>query len=897
MEPKPQQDDELIIDLVEQALAQPASEREAYLESACAGNSELLEQARNYVRWEERMNGFLLEPIYRPGEFEHPFEPGQLLDDRFRIVRELARGGMGIVYEAMDEKLDRRIAIKCAKAGFRKRLPPEVRNAREISHPNVCKIFEIHTASTRRREIDFIAMEFLEGETLAERLRRGPMPQKEAHTVARQLAAGLAEAHRNRVIHGDLKSSNIILTTGADGAIRAVITDFGLARVSAHVDSVPLDLPVEAPKIELRPEDSTKTMHSGGGTPAYMAPELWRGEKASVASDIYALGVILYELAAGRRPFARNVTWQEKLTQSPPPIDRKWDPIVARCLDSDPARRCQNADEVAKALAPRSRRWWLAAAAALVLAIGSAAVTYQRATAPQQTIRLAVLPFGPADLSRDTAKQLARLKGNSRTGLKVIPLSDTVKRKVNTSQDARALLGATHVLRCTVEKENENIILHVYLTDTRSGIDAKDWKVRYAPTELRYAPVALAGFVTSTFELPPLVAKTTVNAAARPDYLTGMSYVGDNIRLDESVSLLERAVAADPDSPLTYAGLAEAQTGKYRATGDLALKEKARESVRQAQLRNPDLAEVHLISGWLSFISSLNELAQSDYQRAIALQPNNSEAYRRISMVYYRNGQMNEALTAAQKAVEIQPDITNLQHLGGFYFLRGDFQNAITEYRKMIDLAPKSARSHYALGAALGQLGRSEEAEHELRTAISLHDDFAAEHTLGAILLDSGKNQEAIYCFRRALDIGPASGLLWLNLGLAYSREHRDRDARSAFFGGQAFELKGLAGNSRHPLERARLAYFAARLGDSQQAESEIAQALQSLRDDAEVSLLALLTFEALGHREQSLSLLTGSPSILLRSIVVQVNRYPELAELRHEPRYLTLIDSNHIRQ
>src|SRR5258706_15374939 len=113
---------------------------------------------------------------------------------------------MGIVYEAVDEKLERRIALKCDKAEFRKRIPPEVRNASEISHPNVCKIFEIHTASTQQGEVDFLTMEFLDGQTLAERLQDGPLPEAEARTIARQLCAGLAEAHRNGVIHGDLKS-------------------------------------------------------------------------------------------------------------------------------------------------------------------------------------------------------------------------------------------------------------------------------------------------------------------------------------------------------------------------------------------------------------------------------------------------------------------------------------------------------------------------------------------------------------------------------------------------------------------------------------------------------------------------------------------------------------------
>ena len=120
------------------------------------------------------MGRFLLDPVYiltreddaESDAEEDGFEPGELLENRFRVLREVAQGGMGIVYEAVDEKLDRRIAIKCAKSGFRKRLPPEVRHASEVSHPNVCKIFEIHTARTSSGEVDFVTMEYLDGETL-----------------------------------------------------------------------------------------------------------------------------------------------------------------------------------------------------------------------------------------------------------------------------------------------------------------------------------------------------------------------------------------------------------------------------------------------------------------------------------------------------------------------------------------------------------------------------------------------------------------------------------------------------------------------------------------------------------------------------------------------------------
>src|SRR6266496_891962 len=127
------QDDDLVMNLVELALARPAREREPYLRDACGPDVELFGEVWHYVQWEERMNGFLLDPLYPSiSSEEHPFEPGELLDERFRIIREVAQGGMGIVYEATDEKLDRRIALKCAKAGFRHRLPPEVRHATTI---------------------------------------------------------------------------------------------------------------------------------------------------------------------------------------------------------------------------------------------------------------------------------------------------------------------------------------------------------------------------------------------------------------------------------------------------------------------------------------------------------------------------------------------------------------------------------------------------------------------------------------------------------------------------------------------------------------------------------------------------------------------------------------------
>ena len=480
------QDDDLVMNLVELALTRSADQREVYLRGACENDAELFDQVWHYVQWEQRMDGFLLDPLFSALSDEHPFDAEELLDGRFRIVREVAQGGMGIVYEAVDEKLQRRIALKCAKTGFRMRLPPEVLNATEISHPNVCKIFEIHTASTQQGEIDFITMEFLDGETVADRLARGPLPEKEARAIARQLCAGLAEAHRKQVIHGDLKSNNVILTAGPHGAIRAVITDFGLAR---------------------RPEAAQAAAPSGpvAGTPDYMAPELWKGAKASVASDIYALGVILSQLGSG---------WVQSR-------------IIARCRNEDPARRFRNADDVAQALVPlRSRRWFLATAAAAVLVLATGVGTYQRAQAPKETVRLAILPFetdtdaAPMSegLLHDASDRLSHVKAARTRRLTLIPLADAIQNKVVQPVKARTMLGATHTLNGTLRIEGGHLVVVAYLTDTNSLIHLSEWRGEYSTGELRNMPTALAGMVTGTLKLPPLAIAATVNAAAYPDY-------------------------------------------------------------------------------------------------------------------------------------------------------------------------------------------------------------------------------------------------------------------------------------------------------------------------------------------------------------------------------------------
>ena len=877
--PDQAQDDDLVMSLVEMALARLPDDREAYLQSACAGDSELFGQVWNYVESEQRMKGFLSDPLFPRALFEHPFEPGELLDGRFRIVREVAQGGMGVVYEAVDEKLERRIALKCAKIGFRKRLPPEVRNASEISHPNVCKIFEIHTASTQQGEIDFLTMEFLDGATLAERLSGGPLPPEEARTIALQLCAGLAEAHRNRVIHGDLKSSNVILTAGGGRACRAVITDFGLARSQ---------------------EAFERSMQSGalGGTPEYMAPELWMGEKASIASDIYALGVILYELASGRRPEQPEGGRGDWLGWKPPAVHPKWDRVLQRCLDPDPARRFRDADAVAQALAPpRTRRWFLAAAAAAVLAVVTGAVTYQRTAAPRESVRLAVLPFesgGAADplaarLWREVADQVGRLKGNKQTDLAAISLNNVLRTHVDSVEKASAVLGATHVLRGTIEREKDQVKLQAFLTDARSRVDVKEWRAQYGVLEERYIPVVLASMVTETFHLTPLAAGAAVNASARGDYLAGLAYLRRDSTIPAALASFERAVHADPDSPLAYAGMAEAQWFQYFLTKQRAWLGRSAESAKEAKRRNLDLAQVHRVAGLHLRNVGFYEQASAEYRRAIELEPNDAENYRRLGQVYENNNQKEEALVAFQTAVSRQPDYYRGHfELGAYHYNRGDYTQAVAPLRRALDLAPDEPNVRFALGATYLNLGMFGEAEQQLRLAVALDEAPNALHSLGLTLMYQGRDREAIAYFSRTLRRNPERYLSWMYLGIAYRRTNRTAESGDANRRGREVAEAEMARNPRDGYVRSIRGYFAAALGDRVRAESETAQALSLAPDDAETRWMAILTYEALGEREASLAVLNRSSRLQLMDIA----RWPDVADLGRDPRFLQLLST-----
>jgi serine/threonine protein kinase len=291
----------------------------------------------------------------------------------FKIVERLGAGGMGVVYRAFDTKLRRDVAIKALSARYladdrnKELIFREARSAAAVSHPNIAAIYEVHDLE----EAAFLVMELVDGETLRARLARGAVTRDEAMRIAREIARGLARAHEHGIVHRDLKPDNVMLAR--DGHVK--LLDFGLAKVA-----------VEAEPVAEGAADATGTTLAAGtrgrvmGTPGYMSPEQARGQLVDTRTDVYAFGVVLYELFAGGKPFEHRSTtpeeWTEEAWQARPPFKgpREVAAIVARCLAIDPVQRYRNGGELIAALEARIRRRWPWVALPLVAAAGVAAI-------------------------------------------------------------------------------------------------------------------------------------------------------------------------------------------------------------------------------------------------------------------------------------------------------------------------------------------------------------------------------------------------------------------------------------------------------------------------------------------------------------------------------------------
>jgi serine/threonine protein kinase/tetratricopeptide (TPR) repeat protein len=344
--------------LLDEMFERPAGERRAFLDEACAGNPELRAQMEALLTADEEAGGFLATPAHQAAVELLADTAGEAapLADRelgpYRLVREIGSGGMGVVYEAEDTRLRRRVAVKLLPPELsrdrsaKQRFLREARAASALDDPNICTVHDVGEHDGQL----YIVMAYYEGETLKERLAKGPLPESEARQVAIEVARALARAHEAGIVHRDIKPANVMLTGG-----KVKVLDFGIAKIRG---------------------DATLTRTgSSPGTPAYMSPEQARGEPVDGRTDVWSLGALLYEMLAGCRPFpgdderavlsAVQSRKAEPLERIRPEVPQELSRTVAKALAKNPAERHQSAAELLSDLElspwplviPALRRW------------------------------------------------------------------------------------------------------------------------------------------------------------------------------------------------------------------------------------------------------------------------------------------------------------------------------------------------------------------------------------------------------------------------------------------------------------------------------------------------------------------------------------------------------------
>lgn len=654
--------------------------------------------------------------------------------DRYRVLSLLGAGGMGEVYLAADDKLGRRVAIKVLPEAVSRddeakmRMVREARAIAALDHPNVCTIYEVGEQEGR----PYIVMQFVEGETLFDRMRQGRMSPSECLDVAISVAAALDEAHSHGVIHRDIKPMNIMLTTR--GQVK--VLDFGLAKFTAA-----------------RETSATDALQSRAGiitgTAPYMSPEQLRGGPIDARTDIFSLGVVLYEMVTGRRPFERAstvATITAILFEEPDAIDepgfQAFVPIIKRALSKEASKRFPTAATLLDALhdvksRPRSSPRARPRTADLEPTVR------ELPRVPSRSGRidsLAVLPSTHGELepsleylvyglSEGIVNALAHVKK-----LRVIA-PGTAAQYAGTDPDPRDAgrelnVAAIVIVRARVEED----VLHadVDLVSTSDG--ALLWSNQYARAVREIASLSesiaddIAERVRGAASAPrrAVKKKRAVDAEAEQLHLKGrFQWIKRHPEaVKQAMTLFQQAVERDPLFPLPYAGLADCfvMLGFMQALPPREILPKVKAAARKAIELDPLLADPHATLGYAAGLFEWDhETAQHELEEAMRLNPNYPWAPHWLGILMCSRGHVTRALELIEMSKDLDP-LSPIINVGAGIPLHvsRQYDAAIRCYRDVLETDPTLAPGHYYLAMSLEMRGDYDDAIHEIERAIAI---------------------------------------------------------------------------------------------------------------------------------------------------------------------------------
>ncbi len=797
-----------------------------------------------------------------------PLAPGTMVGSRYRIEAEAGEGGMGKVYRATDLDLHRTVALKVVRPELSssphtlEQLMQEISVASQISHKNVLRIHDLGEASGLR----FVSMAWAEGEDLSQLLHRtGPLPEDRILELACEICEGLQAAHEQGISHQDLKPSNILVTSTG----HACIADFGLAR-SSNGAVAALGAAPERTSGEL----SSSSAPSVSGTPRYMSPEQVDGGDVDHRTDIYSLGIVLYEMATGRIPFKDDSVFQtlsQRISETAPnpkllnpSLSDELAGIILHCLERKPQDRYASVRDLLDALhhvtdKPEARPGestpvgtntarHLGIAAAALLIAGVAGWPWYRhfrpaGEAPVNGKYIAVIPFravGSDPSLKYRAEGIADAVSARLASLDSLhPVSNSAIDQANLAQPDEKIgqqLGANLLVKGNVQSEGDRIKVNASILNVEKHKTL--WSKSYEGVaadlftledEISNDTVHALNVNPTLKELERAAPAPTQNLAAYDLYYKGRDILKnhrDAPNAKAALDLFEQARNQDNSFALAWTGVADANLLLYRLTKDSLYSSKAVAAAQEARNRNNNLPEVHLALGSVYTATGRNAEAIDEIKHALQLEPNSDNGYIRLGRAYLAAGRTQDSISALKKAVQLNPYYWyNHKQLGYAYSQLGQNDEALKEFKQQVQYNPTDASGQNNIGGMYFQQGRWKDSIAAFQKAIGIHPSFDEYSNLATAYYLLGRYSEAVPMFEKAVDANPKSAVAVRNLAESYLRTGQKQKAETLFDRAIALSYEQLEVNPQDASTLGNLALCYAAKGQLSQANTFISRA------------------------------------------------------------------------